>query len=115
MDKGKIEAMVTKFSEKFAIIMPKKHRKFVGVAWLIWMPHLFLKNRSDTYETPCILLPKLFWPTVRKNCPSDLENNYNSNWKELLEFKNIQEKFWGFVALTFDFPFNTHSVEIFEL
>ena len=28
MDKGKIEAMATKFSEKFAIIMLKKHRKF---------------------------------------------------------------------------------------
>jgi hypothetical protein len=27
-DKGKIEAMVTKFSEKFAIIMLKKLRKF---------------------------------------------------------------------------------------
>ena len=27
MDKGKIEAMVTKFSEKFAIIMFKKLRK----------------------------------------------------------------------------------------
>ena len=30
---------------------------------------------------------------MRNNCPSDSENNYNSNWKELLEFKNIQEKF----------------------
>ena len=28
MDKGKIEAMVAKFSEKFAINMLKKHRKF---------------------------------------------------------------------------------------
>ena len=28
MDKGKIKAMVTKFSEKFAISMLKKHRKF---------------------------------------------------------------------------------------
>ena len=28
MDKGKIEAMVTKFSKKFAIIMLEKHRKF---------------------------------------------------------------------------------------
>ena len=28
MDKGKIEAMVTKFLEKFAISMLKKHRKF---------------------------------------------------------------------------------------
>ena len=27
MDKGKIEAMATKFSEKFAISMFKKHRK----------------------------------------------------------------------------------------
>ena len=28
MGKGKIEAMATKFSEKFAIIMLKKYRKF---------------------------------------------------------------------------------------
>ena len=28
MDKGKIEAMATKFSKKFAISMLKKHRKF---------------------------------------------------------------------------------------
>ena len=28
IDKGKIEAMVIKFSEKFAIIMLEKHRKF---------------------------------------------------------------------------------------
>ena len=28
MDKGKIEAMVIKFLENFAIIMLKKHRKF---------------------------------------------------------------------------------------
>jgi hypothetical protein len=28
MDKGKIEAMATKFSEKFAKSMLKKHRKF---------------------------------------------------------------------------------------
>ena len=28
MDKGKIEAMATKFSEKFAISMLKKYRKF---------------------------------------------------------------------------------------
>ena len=33
MDKGKIEAMVTKFSEKFAIIMFKKHRKFGRRGW----------------------------------------------------------------------------------
>ena len=33
MDKGKIEAMVTKFSEKFAIIMLKKLRKFCRRGW----------------------------------------------------------------------------------
>jgi hypothetical protein len=47
--------MVTKFSEKFAISMLKKHKKFVGVASFIWMPLPFFKNRSDTYETPCTI------------------------------------------------------------
>ena len=32
MDKGKIQAMVTKFSGKFAIIMLKSIENFVGVA-----------------------------------------------------------------------------------
>ena len=51
MDKGKIEAMATKFSEKFAIGMLKKHRKFCrrGLTHLDATP--FLKNRSVTYET----------------------------------------------------------------
>ena len=53
MDKGKIEAMVTKLSEKFAIIMLKKHRKFCrrGLTHLDATP--IFENRSDTYETPC--------------------------------------------------------------
>ena len=49
MDKGKIEAMTTKFSEKFAKNMLKKHSKFYGVVLLIWMPHPFLKKCPDTY------------------------------------------------------------------
>ena len=53
MEKEKIEAMVTKFSEKLAIIMLKKIENFVGMAWLIWMPHPFFKTRPDTDETPC--------------------------------------------------------------
>ena len=55
MDKGKIEAMVTKFSEKLAIIMLKKHRKFCrrGLTHLDATP--IFKNCSDTYETPCSL------------------------------------------------------------
>ena len=50
----KEKAMVTKLSEKFAIIMLKKHRKFYrrGLTHLDATP--IFKNRSDTYETPCI-------------------------------------------------------------
>ena len=53
MDKGKIEAMATKFSEKFAIIMLKKHRKFCrrGLTYLDARP--IFKNCPDTYGTPC--------------------------------------------------------------
>ena len=53
MDKGKIEAMVTKFSEKFAIIMLKKHRKFCrcGLTHLDATPTF--KNRPNTYDAPC--------------------------------------------------------------
>ena len=74
------------------------------------------------YYSNHILFPKLFWPSVRKkNCSSDQEmflkfeaeglefakilrsleqliqtvkgqNNYDSNWKKWLWFRNIQEK-----------------------
>ena len=37
-----------------------------------------------------ILLPKLFWPTVRKNCSSDQKSFWNSR----LKAENFQ-KFWG--------------------
>ena len=37
----------------------------------------------------CILLPKLFWPTVRKNCSSDWEELLNSR----LKAENLQN-FW---------------------
>ena len=45
MDKGKIEAMVTKFSEKFAIIVLKKHKKFCrrGLTYLDATP-IFKKS-----------------------------------------------------------------------
>ena len=53
MDKGKIQAMVTKFSGKFAIIMLKKHRKFCrcGLAHLDATPTF--KNCPNTYDAPC--------------------------------------------------------------
>ena len=45
--------MVTKFSEKFAIIMLKKHRKFCrcGLTHLDATPTF--KNRPNTYDAPC--------------------------------------------------------------
>ena len=54
MDKGKIEAMATKFSEKFAISMFKKQRKFSrrGLTHLDATPTF--ENRSETFETPCM-------------------------------------------------------------
>jgi hypothetical protein len=53
MDKGKIKAMVTKFSGKFPIIMLKKHRKFCrcGLTHLDATPTF--KNRPNTYAPPC--------------------------------------------------------------
>ena len=53
MDKRKNEAMITKFSEKLAIIMLKKHRKFCrrDLTHLDATP--ILKNCSDTYGPPC--------------------------------------------------------------
>jgi hypothetical protein len=55
MDKEKIEAMATKFSEKFTINMLKKHRKFCRRVWFdsFGCKTHFKKNRPDTYETPC--------------------------------------------------------------
>ena len=52
MDKGKIEAMVTKFSEKFAIIMFKKHRKFCrrGLTHLDATP-IFKKSSGYFWDT----------------------------------------------------------------
>ena len=57
----------------------------------IFISLLFLKetsfrdsNQRITLTTTCgncILLPKLFWPIVRKNCSSDRENFWNSRLK----------------------------------
>ena len=49
MDKGKIEAMVTKLSEMFAIIMLKKHRKR-GLTHLDATP-IFKKSSRYFWDT----------------------------------------------------------------
>ena len=58
MDKGKIEAMATKFSEKFAIIMLKKHRKFCrrGLTHLDATP-IFKKSSGYFWDTLYIKRP----------------------------------------------------------
>ena len=52
---GQEFAMATKFSEKFAINMLKKHRKICrrGLTHLDAIRTHFQKNHSDTFETPC--------------------------------------------------------------
>ena len=61
MDKGKIEAMATKFSEQFAIIMLKKHRKFCrcGLTNLDAKP-IFNKSFRYLWATLYLLLFLLF-------------------------------------------------------
>ena len=56
MDKGKIEAMATKFSEKFAINMLKKHRKFCrcGFTHLDATP-IFQKSSRYLWDTLYVL------------------------------------------------------------
>jgi hypothetical protein len=52
MDKGKIKAMATKFSENFAISMLKKHRKFCrrGLTHLHATP-TFQKSSKYLWDT----------------------------------------------------------------
>ena len=42
-----------------------------------------------------ILLPKLFWPTVRKNCSSDREKNlkFEADGREFANISRSQEQF----------------------
>ena len=60
MDKGKIEAMVTKFLEKFGIIMLKKHRKFCrrGLTHLDATP-IFKKSSGSFWDTLYTYVMKL--------------------------------------------------------
>ena len=57
MDKGKIEAMVTKFSQELAIIMLKKHRKFcrLGLTHLDATP-IFEKSFRSFWFTLYMLI-----------------------------------------------------------
>ena len=66
---------------------------------LLWFPqlsiffyfpmHSFWENRNG------ILLPKLFWPTVRKNCSSDREKllKFEAEGRELQNFLRSLEQF----------------------
>ena len=54
IDKGKIEAMATKFPEKFAIYMLKKHRKFCRHGLTPSDAKPTFKNRPNTYASHCM-------------------------------------------------------------
>ena len=62
--------------------------------------------KENTMEDSGILLLKLFWPTVRKNCSSDREKilkfeaeggEFEKNWRSLEQFFQTvkgQNNFW---------------------
>ena len=58
MDEGKNEAMVTKFSEKFAIIMLKKHRKFCRCG-LIHLDATPIFKKSSRYFWDTLYVPSI--------------------------------------------------------
>ena len=53
-----------------------------------WLIRTKLPEMSKIDENG-ILLPKLFWPTVRKNCSSD--------WEKLLKFEAEDQEFAKFL------------------
>ena len=70
-------------------------RKWLHSEWYMWMLQTIWFSRSHRkssfrakplYFGFGILLPKLFWPTVRKNCSSDQEKFWNSR----LRAENLQ-------------------------
>ena len=86
MDKGKIEAMATKFSEKFAISMLKKHRKFCrcGLTHLDATPIVQIYMRHPVVaivfcKTPISNLPHKiikFCDIIHGKCPIFAVNSY---------------------------------------
>ena len=54
---------------------------------------VLVKNLDINYH--CILLPKLFWPTVRKNCSSDQEKllKFEAEGREFAKILRSLEKF----------------------
>ena len=55
----------------------------------------FLKDNSWFWSNNCILLPKLFWPTVRKNCSTDREKllKLEAENQEFAKFLRSLEQF----------------------
>ena len=73
------------------------------------MRQLFYANANILYSllgNGTILLPKLFWPTVRKNCASDREKllkieaegrefgNFLRSTKQFIQAVKVQNNFW---------------------
>ena len=70
-----------------AIICPKKEAANLG------------KNTREKSKMNGILLPKLFWPTVRKNCSSDQEKllKFEAEGREFAKILRSLEQFVGTV------------------
>ena len=57
---------------------------------------------KEKFKESGILLPKLFWPTVRKNCSSDLENilKFEAEGPEFAKVLRSLEQFIQTVAVS---------------
>ena len=61
-----------------------------------WGLGVLYGRATKNYETiEMVLLPKLFWPTVRKNCSSDWEKLliFEAEGQEFAKFSRSLEKF----------------------
>ena len=82
--------LIFNFSGPPEIVLGSKHGKIYGCA----NPDLFCF--SDLWcENLGILLPKLFWPTVSKNCSSDRETflRFKAEGREFSKFLKSLEQF----------------------
>ena len=68
-------------------------------SWTLFSDIIILGDKNKTIING-ILLPKLFWPTVRKNCSSDIENTF--------EIGGWRPRIWNFFEITW--TIYSHSV-----
>ena len=88
--------------EKMRRRLSKKVGFFYRIDWITWL-RLWVLSQAEMIITALlyslsvngILLPKLFWPTLRKNCSSDREKllKFEAEGQQLEKFLRSLEQF----------------------